>query len=114
MPRIIINETDDEVVAAMEEMGGSFVKALAKAYRLADMNNKAILRRAFARYWAEYVGMAQRIADRNNIADEGATQGAHIEQGVRVEPGGAAPYVVARIDETDDIIRPPKPEGEQQ
>lgn len=49
--------TDAEraVVNAMSKYGGSFVKALAAAWYLADEHNKAKLKMAFTDYWTTYV-----------------------------------------------------------
>ena len=45
---------EEKVIEAMWRNGGSFVKALAGAYRLADSVNRARLRTAFFDYWAHY------------------------------------------------------------
>ncbi len=39
--------TDEEVIDAMEAMGGGFASALAVAWRKADMGNRETLRQAF-------------------------------------------------------------------
>jgi hypothetical protein len=44
----------DDALHVMEAQGGSFVKALAHCYYMADQPNKAILREAFAKYFNEY------------------------------------------------------------
>lgn len=44
----------DNALHVMEVQGGSFVKALAHCYYMADQPNKAILREAFAKYFDEY------------------------------------------------------------
>lgn len=44
----------DSAIHLMEVQGGSFVKALAHAYRVADPSNRATLRSAFAGYFDEY------------------------------------------------------------
>lgn len=51
---------DYEVTEAMIRYGGSFVAGLGKLYRLADAQNQATLRSAFADYFAEYHGLALR------------------------------------------------------
>ncbi len=43
---------------AMTKYGGSFVQALAVAYRAADPVNRAKLREAFGEYFAEYARLA--------------------------------------------------------
>lgn len=47
-----------EIIEAMEELGGGFVKALAQAYRKADTHNQAKLRGAFPEYWKQYEELA--------------------------------------------------------
>lgn len=42
------------VVDTMEKYGGSFVKALAEAFRHADRYNFLKLQTAFMQYWKEY------------------------------------------------------------
>lgn len=48
--------TDNEraIVDAMHTYGGSFVKALAAAWYVADDHNKQKLKMAFADYWQTY------------------------------------------------------------
>ncbi len=46
-----------EVLRKMEEMGGSFVSHLAKAWVRADIFNHQRLMVAFPEYWAEYERM---------------------------------------------------------
>jgi len=50
---------DEKIVQAMETFGGSFVKALANAMRLADMKNYQILRKAFSDYFKTYEEMSR-------------------------------------------------------
>ena len=45
------------IIELMEEYGGNFVKALAKAWRLADPDNRQRLAAAFPDYWKKYEGM---------------------------------------------------------
>jgi pyruvate/2-oxoacid:ferredoxin oxidoreductase beta subunit len=52
--------TDDDVIAAMERYGGSFIHALAQCYRAADDVNRRVLRAAFTAYWAQYAELAER------------------------------------------------------
>lgn len=57
--------THDErlkVSGAMLQFGGSFVKALAAAWRLADESNSAKIEAAFPEYIAKYQGMAEKAA----------------------------------------------------
>ncbi len=49
-----MSEEDSKVVEAMENFGGSFVQALAAAFRRADYINFSILKNAFPNYWKEY------------------------------------------------------------
>lgn len=44
----------DDALHIMEVQGGSFVKALAHLYYMADPANKAIARQAFAKYFDTY------------------------------------------------------------
>jgi hypothetical protein len=50
--------TDDQVVTAMEVFGGSFIRALALAYRAADRVNQARLKAAFPDEWVRYHELA--------------------------------------------------------
>lgn len=50
--------SESEVIAAMKEFGGGFVKKLAEAYDVADPSNREIIRTAFPSYWSFYAGMA--------------------------------------------------------
>lgn len=56
--------TDDErkVVDAMAIEGGSFVKALAQCFMLADAHNFVKLKAAFADYWWRYAARADERA----------------------------------------------------
>jgi hypothetical protein len=53
--------TDADVLNVMERYGGSFVKALAVAWRRADAENRDKLMRAFWQYWDQYAAMAAAI-----------------------------------------------------
>lgn len=44
----------DNALHMMEEIGGSFVKALAHMYCVADPENKQIARKAFAKWFDAY------------------------------------------------------------
>jgi len=50
------NEKEYQTVEAMEKFGGSFVKALARAFHRADPINFIKLKNAFPEYWEEYKG----------------------------------------------------------
>lgn len=54
-PELVIRTGEDfMVIDAMEKFGGSFVKALGRAMRLADRHNFIKLREAFSKYWKDY------------------------------------------------------------
>lgn len=53
------------VVEAMQKYGGSFVKALAMAFYMADNKNFYKLKSAFPEYWKEYTEWAKRDANTN-------------------------------------------------
>lgn len=50
---------DPATITAMQEYGGSFVRALGIAASYADPDNLARLKAAFPEYWARYAEMAQ-------------------------------------------------------
>ena len=54
--------TDHEfdVVTAMQDYGGSFVKALAECFHRADHINFEILKEAFPDYWEQYERVAEK------------------------------------------------------
>jgi hypothetical protein len=54
----------DDALHVMEVQGGSFVKALANCYYMADQPNKAILRQAFAKYFDGYEARFSLYAER--------------------------------------------------
>jgi hypothetical protein len=54
-----MTEEQEKVIEAMETYGGSFVAALAQAYRRADRTNFAKLQAAFPEYWQQYLEMAE-------------------------------------------------------
>jgi hypothetical protein len=58
--------TDDDVLAAMERYGGSFIYALAQCFRRADEDNRYVLRAAFPTYWAQYAELAERAEQRKD------------------------------------------------
>jgi hypothetical protein len=49
-----MNEEEIQVIEAMEKYGGSFVKALANAYRHADPYNRGMIRQCWKDYWKTY------------------------------------------------------------
>ena len=51
-------ELDYKVVETMEKSGGSFVKALAECFRMADDNNFKKLQSTFSEYWEQYRKMS--------------------------------------------------------
>lgn len=55
---------DEPVLAAMERYGGSFIQALAVAWRRADDSNRLVLKTAFPAYWAQYADVAEQDSRR--------------------------------------------------
>lgn len=53
-----------DVLNAMWQYGGGFVRALSEAWRLADHENDAKLRAAFGHYWDQYAAMAAQDLER--------------------------------------------------
>ena len=49
-----MNDRDIWTIDAMEQQGGSFVKALGALVRHADLNNLDRIKEAWPEYWAEY------------------------------------------------------------
>jgi hypothetical protein len=45
------------IIEAMRKRGGSFVKALAETYVLADPDNRERIKEAFPEYWMHYLHM---------------------------------------------------------
>jgi len=52
-------EVDDATLENMDKYGGSFIRALANLYRRADDENRAEIRRTFARYFQTYKRMEE-------------------------------------------------------
>ena len=52
--------TDFQITEAMLTFGGSFVQALARAWRCADRENQDRLHDAFPDVWADYRDLIQR------------------------------------------------------
>jgi hypothetical protein len=50
--------TDDQIIAAMLRYGGSFMRAIANAYVVADSRNKERIRQTWAEQWSWYADMA--------------------------------------------------------
>jgi hypothetical protein len=61
----VTKPTDDETNAAMMTYGGSFCRALATAYALADTVNRHRLSAAFPDYWSEYEELAAMLKKRS-------------------------------------------------
>jgi hypothetical protein len=47
------------ILAKMELYGGGFAKQLSIAYRLADADNRQIIRNSFVDYWMKYAELAE-------------------------------------------------------
>ena len=56
-----MNEEDIKIIDAMEEYGGSFVKALANVCRHADHYNLGKIRQAFHEYWNVYREKSEQL-----------------------------------------------------
>lgn len=54
-----MSPNDEETLAAMEKYGGSFVKIIALAAKVADSDNFKRLKTAFPEYWEKYGEMAR-------------------------------------------------------
>lgn len=54
-----MNPTKEQIVNAMSEYGGSFVQALANAFRKADDGNAKRIRLAFPDIWNTYTNLAR-------------------------------------------------------
>jgi hypothetical protein len=54
-----MNPTEEQIVNAMTEYGGSFVQALANAFRKADDGNAERIRLAFPEIWNIYTNLAR-------------------------------------------------------
>jgi len=50
--------TDDQILWAMREYGGGFVKSLANLYLLADSDNQTKIKMTWLNYWDKYAGIA--------------------------------------------------------
>ena len=56
---------DFDVTETMIKFGGSFVKTLGQLFRMADGDNKTILKNAFPKYWKKYSEIAEEL-EKNN------------------------------------------------
>lgn len=54
---------DLEVIAAMAQYGGSFVKSLAECFAHADRNNYEKLKSTFPEYWDQYQKMVDTMKE---------------------------------------------------
>jgi alpha-beta hydrolase superfamily lysophospholipase len=50
---------DDATLDAMDRFGGSFIRTLARLYRVADEQNRLVLVHAFSEYFARYAALAK-------------------------------------------------------
>lgn len=57
--RMSVRSVEADIVDEMAERGGSFVRAIAHAARMADERNYERLRDAFSDYWTEYRALAE-------------------------------------------------------
>jgi hypothetical protein len=55
-----MNPDERAIIVEMENIGGSFIRALAAAYRLADPENRARIRSTWPEAWAKYQLFAQK------------------------------------------------------
>jgi len=62
----------DDALHLMEVQGGSFVKALAHLYRMADPVNKSIAREAFSKYFETYEARFLEHHARTYVAQDNA------------------------------------------
>ena len=60
----MFSKHEHEVLRVMEEMGGSFVSHLARAWRSADARNANKLKATFHEYWGEYEAVVKHRAAR--------------------------------------------------
>lgn len=67
---------DYDVTQAMLTYGGSFVEALAKAFRAADARNQARIKEAFADYWQQYADLRRQVMASPLSAEEQAEKDA--------------------------------------
>lgn len=53
-----MNATEEQIISAMTEYGGAFVRQLAKLYTVADPINREKLRKTFSTEWKHYIALA--------------------------------------------------------
>lgn len=58
------NISDDDILEAMTNYGGSFVRQLAKLFRLADDGNRRRLLATFPEYWDRYAELVRLRRER--------------------------------------------------
>lgn len=54
-----MNPTEEQIINTMSEYGGSFVQALANAFRKADDGNAERIRLSFPGIWTAYTDLAR-------------------------------------------------------
>lgn len=62
-----MDERDNWTIDAMEQYGGSFVKALGAAARRADPINLSKIKTTFAEYWQAYEITGMKMEQKRNI-----------------------------------------------
>jgi hypothetical protein len=60
---------DHDIIEVMSSLGGSFARALAGAYRRADLENQRRIREAFPELWAEYRVLSDEMRKRELVAE---------------------------------------------
>jgi hypothetical protein len=89
---------EEKTIEAMWRNGGSFVKALTGAYRLADSVNRARLRTAFSDYWAYYgVDVKNALFVPSDRSDEDRREKDESRAGIPPFESGAERRAVDRI-----------------
>ena len=87
-----MTESDTKTVQVMETFGGSFVKALAGAYRVADPNNRLLIRETWCIYWRRYERMGEALEEYEDREQE-------------IEDAKFAPKEVLHVDEPMPLTR---------
>jgi hypothetical protein len=62
-----MKRADENMLNAMSQYGGSFVRELALLYRLADPRHQDTLRHAFADYFEKYARIAVERSEERNV-----------------------------------------------
>lgn len=73
MPELIVSNHGEEILATvglMNEMGGSFVKALAQAWIQGDRENQRRIMQSFPEYFCEYAYLAGLKRGSEKVQDE--------------------------------------------